>query len=95
MEGKVFKIVCVRGYGCTLRFDSAVAINLLHTTLVSSMFLVLPGYTFAPIPNLPSPHSTHVEVQCTLEKSSVVTIILNIPFSPPQASLVYKNLFTP
>lgn len=96
MECKMSKIVHFRGYRCILRSDNAVDKFNAHWFGEGSVS-VLPGYTtfttFVPFP--PPPPATYTEVLCTSEKSSVEIITLNRPCTYPQASLVYKNLFTP
>lgn len=72
------KIVHFSGFGCILRSDSAVAINLIHAGLVRSVF-----QCFLVVQHLfPSP-ATHTEVPCTPEKSSVEIIILTRPDPTP------------
>lgn len=82
----MFKIMCFSGYQCTLRSDSAVAINLIHPGLVSSVFgaSLLHGLRLLN----PAPSGS-------AENSFMESTILNIPCPPPISKPVYKNPFTP
>lgn len=82
----MFKNMCFSGYQCTLRLDSAVAINLIYSGLVIPLFgaPLLHGLRLLN----PAPSGS-------AENSFMESTTLNTPCPPPVSKPVYKNLFTP